>query len=413
MAKPNLKFTRDEKVLLALMSALQFSNIVDFMILMPLGAQLMRIFDISPGQFGLLVSAYTFSAAISSLLGVVFLDRFDRKSALMGLGVGFVVGTLMCAVASNFYWLLIARAVAGFFGGMLGSCVLSIVSDAVPFERRGTALGVVMGSFALASVFGVPFSLFIANQFTWHTPFFVLAIASAVALAAIFWIMPSMRGHFATERRPWWESFGRVLASRDQMLALFFLFCLVMGQFTIIPYISPSLVANAGMTEAQLPLIYICGGIASFFASPGVGRLSDLRGKVAVFRWSVLFSLVPILWITNLGVSPLPLILLSAVLLFTAMAGRMVPAMALISETTDPQHRGSFMSFVSSVQQLSAALASLLAASIVVKADDGHLMHFNWVGWVAVGFSLITLLLIGNFRKTNGKSSNTVHTEAV
>jgi predicted MFS family arabinose efflux permease len=394
----NLKFSRSEKILLALLAALQFSNIVDFMILMPLGAQLMRIFDISPGQFGLLVSAYTFSGGISSLLGVLYLDRFDRKSSLMSFGFGFVLSTLLCAFSQGFVSLLVARWVAGFFGGMLGSSVLAIVSDAIPYERRGTALGIVMGSFSVASVVGVPFSLFIAQVWDWHAPFMVLSVLSLATLVCIFYVMPSMRSHLGRKPSSWGESFLSVLQSKNQMRALLFLFCLVMGQFTIIPYVSPSLVANAGLPEQLLPWIYITGGVASFFASPLAGRISDLKGKHFVFRFGVLFSILPILWITHLSVSSVSWILFASVLFFISMSGRTVPAMALMTETTHPLHRGSFMSLVSSVQHLSSAMASLLAAQIVVSGEGGRIDRYSWVGWVAVGFSLVALLLVKNLR---------------
>lgn len=394
-----MKFSREEKILLALMAGLQFTHIVDFIILMPLGAQLMRLFNITPSQFGLLVSAYTFAAAISSLIGVVFLDRFDRKKALIFLGIGFVFGTLACGWAPGYRWLLVARAVAGFFGGMLGSCVLSIVSDAIPFERRGSAMGVVMGSFSVASVVGVPFALYLANTFSWHMPFLFLGGLSAVVLVVIFFFMPSMVGHLEKKRHPWWEPFHRVFNSVRQQQALTFMFFLVLGQFSIIPLISPSLVANAGLREDQLPLIYIFGGVASFFTSPIIGRLSDAYGKVFVFRVAGFVSLVPIVWVTNLGASSLTWILSGVVLFFMTMTGRVVPAMALVSEATDPQHRGSFMSFIGSIQQVSSGLASLLAGAIVAKGSQGQLLNYPGVGAAAIIFSLLALYLAGVFAR--------------
>ncbi|MEI7972925.1 MAG: MFS transporter, partial [Bdellovibrio sp.] len=257
-------------------------------------------------------------------------------------------------------------------------------------------------------------SLYLANTFNWHIPFFALGFCSIFVLTAILFVLPTMRDHLSHKATPWTESFTRVFTSPKRMGALFFLFCLVMGQFTIIPYVSTSLVANAGFEESDLPLIYIFGGIASFVSSPLAGRLSDLFGKPRIFQWSVVFSVLPILWITHLGQGPLFFGIFACVLFFISMAGRMVPAMALITESTDPAHRGSFMSFVSSVQQISAAFASLLAGHIVSRATNGSgtLDHYSTVGWIASGFSLLALVVVRGVFKFTPDANEKIHSAA-
>ncbi|WP_375438196.1 MFS transporter [uncultured Hymenobacter sp.] len=131
---------KNEKLLLALLAAVQFTNILDFVIMMPLGPQLMPALGIVPRQFGLVISAYTFSAGATGL-AAAFLDRFNRKTALLALYLGFGLGTVACALAPTYHWLVAARALTGAFGGVLGSLVLAIVGDAVPESRRGQAIG--------------------------------------------------------------------------------------------------------------------------------------------------------------------------------------------------------------------------------------------------------------------------------
>lgn len=394
MSKQKISFSRKEMILLALMAAVNFNHIVDFVIMMPLGPLLMRMFQISPHQFGLLVSSYTFSAGASGLLASFFIDRFDRKSCLIFFYLGFGFGTLACALAPTYITLLLTRSITGVFGGVLGALVLSIVSDAISYERRGTAMGIVMGSFSLASVLGVPFGLYLANLFGWHAPFVFLGLFAIINLVGLWLWVPSMKGHLnhSSPRHTPIQSLRHILRTPKQVVALSFIFFLVLGQFSIIPFLSQSFIANSGMLESQLPLIYLFGGICSMFASPLVGRLSDRFGKKIIFQISVWLSLLPILGITNLGVHPLWVLLAISSSFFIVMSGRMVPAMAMISATATPEYRGSFMSITSAVQQFSAALASYIAGMIVVQGEAGHLLHFDKAGYFAVIFSLLAFL---------------------
>jgi MFS transporter, DHA1 family, inner membrane transport protein len=394
---PNLSFTKPEKLILLILAFLQFSHIVDFMILMPLGPQLMRVFAIDPHQFGLLVSSYTFAAGTTGIATAFFIDRFDRKNALLCFYAGFILGTASCAMAGNYSSLLIARTVTGAFGGVLGSLVFSIVGDAVAVERRASGMGTVMAAFAVASVAGVPFSLYLANHFDWHAPFWFLACISLPIAALIFFKMAPMRAHIESrlERQKPWVPVLEALTDRNKLTALFFMVLLVFGQFTVIPFLSPSMVANAGLTEAQLPLIYLVGGICSMFSGPIMGRLADRYGKKRIFYFGAGLSLVPIFLITHLGRTPVPLVLLIVAIFFIAMGGRMIPAIALVTSTSLPRTRGMFMSLVSSVQQFSSSFASLLSGWIVTRSADGRLMGFETVGYIALGSSLLAIVLIG------------------
>src|SRR3954463_6196028 len=248
----------NERLLLFLLAAIQFTTVVDFLIILPLGPQYMRVFHINPGQFGLIVSAYALSAGITGVTAGFFLDRFDRKRALLVLYSGFSLGTLFCALAPTYELLVAARVVAGAFGGVAGALILAIVGDVVPEERRGAAMGLVMSSFSVASICGVPLGLLLASRLNWHVPFFALAGLCVVVLLAALRVMPSLQGHLHHARAE--SSAARMLAvlgHADHQMAFVFMAALTCTGFLIFPYIANYMVANVGLSEKQLPLIYL------------------------------------------------------------------------------------------------------------------------------------------------------------
>lgn len=388
-------FSRQEKLLLMSLALVQFCHIVDFMIMPPLGPTIMRIFEINPHQFGILVSSYTFAAGVSGLAASLFIDRFDRKRSLLFFFFGFCIGTLACGLSETYQGLLLSRTLTGLFGGVLGSLVLSIVGDAISPERRGSAMGIIMMSFSMASVFGVPLSLYLSQKMNWHAPFVVLGGTSLLLTALINFGVPSMKKHLSIQSHTSpLQTIAGILTTPDQVLAIVFVMLLILGQFAIIPFYSPSLVANGGLTEAQLPLIYTVGGLISIVSAPLIGRMSDRFGKKQVFTIGAAFSLIPFFLATNLGIAPLWYILLITVLFFLTMGGRMIPAQAMITGVVPPEHRGAFMSLSSSAIQFSSALASYIAGLVIVKSADGRLMNYDFVGYAALILTLISLVLV-------------------
>lgn len=384
-----------EKALLWTLAAINFIHIVDFMILMPLGPQLMRIFDIGPSEFSLLVSSYTFSAGFSSFFGAFFLDRFDRKKILIWVYVGFTIGTFGCALSPSYGVLLVARVISGLFGGLTSALILAIIGDVVPNERRGRAMGLVMAAFSFASVMGVPIGLFLASLSSWHTPFFILTGLAILSFGMIFKFIPPIRDHLGKEiKRPHpLEVISRVTRNSNQMRAIALSVMMMFGQFMIIPFLSPYNVANVGFSEIQLTYIYIAGGAFTIFTSPWVGRLSDRHGKLKIFTIFMLLNLIPIAVITHLGITPIPFVLMVTTMFFVTSNGRYVPAAALITGTAQPENRGSFLSFNSAVQQLAAGLASLGAGLIIGENELGQLTNFNIVGYLAIIFSILCIPL--------------------
>lgn len=386
-------FTRQEKILLFVLASIQFSHIVDFMILMPLGPQLIRIFSITTQQFGMLVSAYTFAAGFSGFLASFFIDRFDRKKALQLLFIGFSIGTLGCALAPTYESLLLIRSLTGFFGGVLGSLVMSIVSDQIEYQRRGTAMGIVMASFSVASILGVPFSLYLANIFDWHAPFLFLGSISLILALSLHFLLPSMQGHMTHGKIAALSTLKGIYHSPNQQKALLFIAMMTVGHFMIIPFLSPSLVLNAGLTEAQLPLIYLVGGGVSIITGPLIGRMADRFGKHVIFQIAGVLVLIPVVLLTSLGPTPLFYVLLIVAFFFMLSGGRFIPANAMVSSTVEAKNRGSFMSLVSSAQNLSSAVASSLAGAIVFTNTEQRLINYQYVGYLAVVFGLIAVWL--------------------
>ncbi|QYH39679.1 MFS transporter [Algoriphagus sp. NBT04N3] len=386
---------KKEKLLLWTLAAINFIHIVDFMILMPLGPQLMRVFDISPREFGLLVSSYTFSAGISSFFGAFFLDRFDRKKILLWVYVGFSVATLGCALSPTYPILLSARIVSGLFGGLTSALILAIIGDVIPDARRGRAMGLVMAAFSVASVLGVPLGLFLASLSDWHTPFYILTGLSVISLGMIFQYVPNITEHLGKEivRPHPLEVVRRVTSNSNQMRAITLSVMMMFGQFMIIPFLSPYTVANVGFTEMQLTYIYMAGGAFTIFTSPWVGKMSDKYGKLRIFTIFMSLNVVPIAIITNLGVTPIPYVLLVSTMFFVTSNGRYVPAAAIITGTARPENRGSFLSFNSAIQQLATGLASLIAGLIIGENAAGELTNFNLVGYIAIFFSLLCIPL--------------------
>jgi predicted MFS family arabinose efflux permease len=384
-----------EGLLLFILAAIQFTNVMDFVIMMPLGPQLMRVFEINPKQFGLVVSAYTFSAAFSGFCSAFYIDRLDRKKALLALYLGFAIGTALCALAPTFELLVAARVVAGLFGGVLGALVLAIIGDAIPEERRGAATGKVMAAFSIASIAGIPVGLYLASKTSWHAPFYLLAGMSLVVLALAMKFLPQLRGHLtnAPHQKPH-VVLMNILRNKNLLWALGMVVILQLAGFTVVPFVSPYMVANIGFAEAELSYIYLFGGLATVVTSQLAGRLADKYGKKKVFIIAAIFSIGPILAITNLPRMEHSLVFIITTLFFIVFGARFVPAMSLITSSVEPKQRGSFMSINSSVQQLASGSAAFISGLIVQKSANGQLENFGLVGIFASVATVISIFVI-------------------
>jgi MFS transporter, DHA1 family, inner membrane transport protein len=382
-----------ERPLLWLLAAIQFTHIMDFMIMMPLGPQLMRDLSISPGQFGSLVSAYTISAGVIGLIAAPFIDRFDRKPLLLFVYAGFTGGTLACALAHHYSTLLLARAVCGMFGGISAALIMAVVSDIVPPERRASGMGIVMTAFSLAAALGVPFGLFLAQQLEWEAPFYLLAAISAVIWLLARFALPPVRGHLEHTGAGVVLDFVNLLRDRNAGLALLFAATLVFGHFILIPMFSPYLVANVGLPEKHLSLVYLLGGALTAFTAPLVGRLADRHGKQLLLTILVLVACVVTIIMTNAGPMPLGAVLCVTGAFFVFGSGRFGPGQAIMSMAVHPRQRGAFMTLNSCIRDLAAGVTTAIGAWVVTESPNGQLVNYHWLGWLAVAASLLSLWL--------------------
>jgi predicted MFS family arabinose efflux permease len=284
------------------MALLNFTHILDFMIMMPLGNILMPKWNLTTSEFSIIVSSYSLAAFVSAFFAIFFADKFDRKKLLLFGYSGFLIGTFACAFAFGTYSMILARTFTGLFGGLISAQILSIIADVIPYERRGRAMGLLMGGFALASVIGVPFGLFLANKYDWHYPFLVVATFGVLLLPFLFRFVPNVNAHLSTpiKLKERISNFYDIFSNQAQITALLFSFLLITGHFIIVPLINPYLVYNVGVPQEYTPLIYLVGGICSLISAQIIGKLADSYGKRTVFVWAALVSVFFVVLITNM-----------------------------------------------------------------------------------------------------------------
>lgn len=389
-----------ERWLLWVLAAIQFTHIVDFMVMMPLGPELIALFHLTDASFGLLVSSYSLAAGVSGLIASVYVDRFDRKRVLLWVYAGFALATLACAWAPTYMALLCARIMAGAFGGVLGSLVQTIVGDVIPFERRGRAMGVVMSAFAMATVAGLPAALWLASLLGWHWPFLSIAVLSALCWLAAIKFVPRLDTHVlapaesAATGNPWQRLHG-VLTQPNHWRAYGLSMAMMLGSFSIIPYITIFTTTNVGLQPAQVPLVYLVGGLATLFTSRMWGKLADRHGKVFMFRCLALMAAVPMFTLTHLGPTPLWGLLIVTTAFFVFVSGRMVPGMALLTQTAQPQWRGGFMSVNSALQSAMMGVGAWLGGVMISRSPQGLLEGYGYCGWLAVVSTAVIVWWVG------------------
>jgi predicted MFS family arabinose efflux permease len=397
---------RREIVLLLILASVQFTSIVDFMVVMPLGPQLMDKLAIDPAQFSWIVASYTMAAGVAGLLGSSVMDRFGRKSAYLTLYAGFLLGTLLCGLSRSYAALLAARVVTGGFGGILAGLSLAIIADVFPEERRGRATGILMSAFAVASVVGVPTGISLGTNYGWQMPFLILAGLGLPVFLIGFYALPPLREHLhhAVHAHPLVqivETFRHANYLRSFALTV----AVMLGSFSVIPFISVYLVANVGVTQEDLPWVFVTGGLLTLFGAPLIGRLADRLGKLRVYRAVCLIAACLILIITNLTRVPLAVAAGVVGAFMLSNAGRMTAALAMISGSVERRRRGGFMSANSAVQHLSSGLGAFLGGQILVKSPEGVMHDFNKVGLFAVVATLLSLWVAGRVRPAHEESA--------
>ncbi len=377
-----------ERTLLLLLACVQFTHIMDFMVMMPLGPQLMRELDISAAAFGHIISAFALTAGVAGLAMAPFADRFDRKKLLLFCYAGFTLGTLACGLSSTPGMLMAARAMCGAFGGISSATLMTIVADVVPAERRAQGMGIIMTSFSVAAALGVPLGLKLAQWWKWEAPFLAIAAIAALAWVVLAKVLPPVKGHLGRAGADHRKDFLGLLKDRNAWTGIALMVACVMGHFMVIPYLSPYLVGNVGLAEENLFLVYLVGGAVTIFTGPYVGKLADRHGRFAMFVILIACACAIIFHMSTSGPLPLWHILLNAAIFFIFASGRFIPAQAAISLAVPPARRGAYMSLVSCARDLSSGVTAVLGGMIVVKGANGAMLNFDRLGLLAIVISL-------------------------
>lgn len=395
-----MKFTRYQSFVVAVLAFLQFTIILDFMILSPLGAVLLPALHVETSQFGFVVSVYAFSAGASGLLTAGFADQFDRKKLLLFFYTGFILGTVLCGIATTYHFLLAARIITGIFGGVIGSISMAITADLFPLEMRGRVMGVVQTAFAASQILGLPVGLLLSNHWGWHAPFLMIAGIGAIVGVIIAFGLKPIDAHLKVKNdRNAFVHLLKTVSKPAYLRAFAATIMLATGGFMLMPFGSTFTVNNLGIPMEKLPLLYLVTGVCSIIAGPLVGRLSDSIGKYRVFVLGTVLAGVMVLVLCNLGISPIWAVMMVNVLLFVGISARMISVSALISAVPDLNDRGAFMSIYSSLQQFAGGISSALAGLIVVQTSSGKLERYGLLGDVVVTAMIITLALMYSVHK--------------
>jgi predicted MFS family arabinose efflux permease len=376
-----------ERAIVFCVGAVQFVNILDFVIVMPLGPDFAASLGIPLPNLGYIGGAYTAAASVSGLACAFFLDKFDRRKALSVAVSGLVLGTLAGAFARGFATLLLARIVAGAFGGPATSLAYSIIADVVPAERRGKAVGAVMGAFAIASVLGVPAGLELARHGGFRLPFVAVALLGALLGSYAHWVLPPMFGHLAKASTRSFFTDVAGLVRTDVLLSWTMTMVSMAASFTLVPHLSAYTLGNLHYPRKYLGLLYLVGGVVSFVSMRLVGPLVDRFGSARVGTFGSLFvALVVYLGFARFP-PPLPAMAIFAGFMF-GMAFRNVSYSTLTTKVPLAHERARFQSIQSSVQHLAAASGAFASSQLLADRGDGSLAGMPAVAWTSIGIGL-------------------------
>ena len=374
----------------------QFTVVLDFMVMSPLGDLFMKSMGLTTTQFGWSVSAYAFSAGISGLLTAGFADSFDRKKLLLFFYIGFIIGTFCCGIAHSFITLLVARIITGLFGGVIGSISMAIVADLFPLEKRGRVMGFLQMGFGASQVLGIPISLYLANHFGWQSPFFMIVVlAILVWTLAVFKLEPVTKHLETPSDQSAFHHLLHTIKLKNYRIGFLATAFLSLGGFMMMPWGSAFAINNLHVTQEQLPLLFMIGGVSTLLIMPLIGKYSDKINKFKLFTFASVWLILVVFFYTQLGPSPFLLVVFFNVTMMIGIMGRMVPSMALVSALPEMKDRGAFMSINSSLQQVAGGIAAALGGMVVVQKNKySPLEHYDTLGFLMIGLTLICIFLI-------------------
>jgi len=394
------KFTGYQKFIIAVLTLTQFSVVLDFMVMSPLGDILMKSMSLSTTEFGIAVFAYAFSAGISGILTAGFADSFDRKKLLLFFYIGFVLGTLFCGLANTYPLLIMARIFTGVFGGVIGSISMAIVSDLFELNQRGRVMGFLQMGFGSSQVLGVPISLFLANKWGWQSPFFMIVILAFIIWILIFFKMKPINAHLENkiEHNPF-KHLVTTLSNPSYRVGFMATALMSLGGFMMMPWGSSHAINNLKVTEEQLPFLFMLAGISTLIIMPIIGSLSDKIDKFKLFTITSVWLMAMVLIYTNLVQVPFWMVVILNIFMMIGVISRMVPSIAMVTALPKVHDRGAFMSINSSLQQMSGGVAAAIGGMIVVQKDNySPLENYDVLGVVVV-FIIISCII--NLRRVD------------
>lgn len=389
-------FTGYQKFAVFILAITQFTVILDFMVMSPLGDILMKSLDLKPTHFGLVVSAYAFSAGISGLLTAGFADKFDRKKLLLFFYIGFIGGTILCGLVNSYPLLVAARIVTGLFGGVIGSISMAIVADLFALQQRGRVMGFLQMGFGASQILGIPIGLYLANAWGWHAPFLWVAGMAAIIAALIAVKLKPIDEHLSLQQdKSAFIHLLHTILKKEYRIGFTATALLSIGGFMMMPFGSAFAINNLKITQEELPIIFMIAGLSTLVIMPVIGKLSDKIDKFRIFVYASVWTIVIVGVYTNLGETPLWLVVVFNVLMMMGVMSRMVPSTALVTSIPDMRDRGAFMSINSSLQQIAGGIAAAFAGTIVVQKDKfSPLEHYDTLGFIIIGISFVTIFLL-------------------
>jgi len=393
--KTTVSLTSYQKIVIFLLAAVQFTIVLDFMVMAPLGDLLMKSMQMHTDQFATAVSAYAFSAGFAGLLAAGFADKYDRKKLLIFFYSGFIIGTFLCGIANTYPLLLVGRIVTGLFGGVLGSVSMAIITDLFSFEQRGRVMGFVQMAFAVAQVLGIPVGLYLANSWGWEAPFLMIVGVSVLTVLVIVRFLKPVAKHMEMKAdvNPV-VHLKKTVSNRSYLLPYLTTALLSIGGFMMMPFSTPFVINNLEISQQSLPLIYVITGIASMVIMPVIGKLSDKVGKFPMFAVGSVVAIIMIIVFTHLPPVPVWKLIVVNVLMFSGIMSRMIPSQALMTAIPRMEDRGAFMSVNSSLQQVAGGIASWIAGLIIVQQANRKLLHFDTLGYICIGVILVCASLV-------------------
>lgn len=389
-----IKFTSYQKLVILILALTQFTVVLDFMVMSPLGDLLMKSMKISPSQFGVVVSSYAFSAGISGFLTAGFADKFDRKKLLLFFYFGFIVGTLLCGLVNSYPLLVAARIVTGIFGGVISSISMAIVADLFHINQRGRVMGFLQMGFGISQILGIPISLYFANKWGWQSPFFmIVGLAMLISLVGVLFLKP-VQEHLSLQKDNALIHLWKTIKNRDYRIAYLATAFLSIGGFLMMPWGSTFSVNNLGISQEQLPILFMIAGISTLAIMPIIGIISDKINKFTLFTIASIWMIVTVLVYTHLVPMPFWIIVSVNVLMMIGIMARMVPSQALTASVPQMKDRGAFMSVNSSLQQMAGGFAAVLGGMIVVQKDNNSpLERFDILGYTVLVAILTNIFL--------------------